>query len=120
MMAGEQCGDGGSGQAAGFGAVLRHYRELAGLSQEKLAERAGLSAKAIGAQERGERRRPYPHTIDLLANALGLEGPERRALIAAAAGMAAPAPSSPPARAPPGAVRLFPSPPRPNTTCPSN
>jgi hypothetical protein len=32
-----------------FGALLRRQREAAGPSQERLAERAGLSAKAIGA-----------------------------------------------------------------------
>jgi non-specific serine/threonine protein kinase len=75
-----------STSASGFGATLRRYRELAGLSQEQLAERAGLSEKAIGALERGERRRPYPRTLDLLATVLGLHGEERRALIAAALG----------------------------------
>jgi predicted ATPase/DNA-binding XRE family transcriptional regulator len=63
--------------------MLRWYREAAGLSQDQLAERAGLSAKAIGALERGERRRPHPQTIDLLAKALGLEGEERRLLVGA-------------------------------------
>src|SRR3989442_10389201 len=65
-----------AGQARVFGDVLRRHREWAGLSQEQLAERAGLSVKAIGALERGERRRPYPHTLDLLAAALGLDGAE--------------------------------------------
>jgi transcriptional regulator with XRE-family HTH domain/tetratricopeptide (TPR) repeat protein len=71
-------------QPSAFGAQLRHHRESAGLSQEELAERAGLTAKAIGALERGERRRPYPHTIQLLADALGLDEPSRSALIVAA------------------------------------
>lgn len=43
-----------------FGARLRGFREAAGLTQEQLADRAGLSANAISALERGERRRPYP------------------------------------------------------------
>ena len=43
-----------------FGDLLRHYRTLAGMSQEALAERAGLTANAIGSLERGERRRPHP------------------------------------------------------------
>jgi transcriptional regulator with XRE-family HTH domain len=42
-----------------FGEQLRRYRETMGLSQEELAERAGLTANAVGALERGERRRPY-------------------------------------------------------------
>ena len=43
-----------------FGERLRRYREGATLTQEELAERAGLTAMAISALERGERRRPYP------------------------------------------------------------
>ena len=38
-----------------FGGQLRRHREAAGLSQEELAERAALTAKAISALERGER-----------------------------------------------------------------
>ncbi|HZS87697.1 MAG TPA: helix-turn-helix domain-containing protein [Chloroflexota bacterium] len=41
-----------------FGALLRRLRVLAGLTQEQLAERAGLSARAVGDLERdGARRR---------------------------------------------------------------
>ncbi|HEU5318963.1 MAG TPA: AAA family ATPase, partial [Chloroflexota bacterium] len=79
--------------AASFGALLRHHREAAGLSQEDLAELAGLTAAAIGALERGERRRPYPHTVQLLADALQLGAALRTAFIAAVA--AAPAPPAP-------------------------
>jgi transcriptional regulator with XRE-family HTH domain len=71
-------------QPSPFGAQLRRHRESAGLSQEELAERAGLTAKAIGALERGERRRPYPHTIQLLADALELDEASRSGLIVAA------------------------------------
>ena len=55
-----------------FGAVLRRFRVRAGLSQEELAARAGLSARAIGTLEQGLRRRPYPHTVSALADALEL------------------------------------------------
>jgi len=55
-----------------FGVRLRQSREAAGLTQEALAERAGLSLNAIGALERGERRHPYPRTVRVLANALGI------------------------------------------------
>ncbi|MFC4945325.1 ATP-binding protein [Pseudonocardia sp. GCM10023141] len=60
-----------------FGASLRHFRERAGLTQEQLAERAGLSANAVSSLERGARRRPYPHTRDALATALGITAAER-------------------------------------------
>jgi len=60
-----------------FGSLLRTYRERAGLTQEQLAERAGISANAVSALERGTRRRPYPHTRDALAAALGLTAAER-------------------------------------------
>src|SRR5215213_4664739 len=55
-----------------FGRRLRHAREVARLTQEELAALAGLSAKAIGALERGERRHPYPSTVRALAAALRL------------------------------------------------
>src|SRR5690242_3717047 len=66
-----------------FGERLRRYREGAALSQEALAERAGLTATAISALERGERRRPYPNTVRALADALGLDERERAELAAA-------------------------------------
>jgi transcriptional regulator with XRE-family HTH domain len=61
-----------SGEDAPFGAQLRDLRETAGLTQEELAERAGLTAKTISLLERGERKRPHPHTVRTLADALGL------------------------------------------------
>jgi transcriptional regulator with XRE-family HTH domain len=74
----------------GVGALLRAYRERAGLSQEVLAERAGLAAAAISALERGVRRRPFPHTIAALAAALDLSAAERAAFAAAARAPAGP------------------------------
>ena len=71
------------GQGDSFGVRLRRAREAAGLSQEELAERAGLSPNTVGGLERGEHRRPYPATIRALADALGLTDAERAALIAA-------------------------------------
>src|SRR3954463_11756336 len=62
---------------------LRALREAAGLSQEELAERAGLSSHAISALERGTRTRPYPHTMRALCEALGADADERAALVAA-------------------------------------
>lgn len=66
-----------------FGEQLRQLRQAANLTQEQLAERAGLTAKGISALERGARRHPYPHTIQLLAAALNL--PEEAAVALAAA-----------------------------------
>ncbi|WP_457188261.1 ATP-binding protein [Nocardioides sp. P5_E3] len=66
-----------------LGSVLRGLREGAGLSQEELAERAGLSPHAISALERGTRTRPYPHTLRSLATALDLGEDQRTALLAA-------------------------------------
>ena len=79
-MSGEAAGNKRQGGAASFGERLRQLREAAGLTQEELASRAGLTAKAVSALERGERRRPYPHTIRSLADALGLSEHERAAL----------------------------------------
>ena len=45
-------------EGVSFGARLRQLREAAGLSQEELARRAGLTPNAVGTLERGERRRP--------------------------------------------------------------
>lgn len=67
-----------------FGALLRRHRILAGLTQEVLAERAGLSARAISDLERGINRTPQAGTLDLLAEALQLSGEEREAFEAAA------------------------------------
>src|SRR5712692_901218 len=63
-----------------FGALLRRYRLEAGLTQEALAERAGLSAHGISDLERGARTRPYLATFDRLASALGLSDRQRAAL----------------------------------------
>jgi transcriptional regulator with XRE-family HTH domain len=64
-----------------FGPLLRRLREAAGLTQQELALRAGLSPRAISALERGERQRPYPHTVRTLADALELSEEERASLL---------------------------------------
>ena len=80
-----------------FGPRLRRLREAAGLTQEELASRAGLTAKAVSALERGERKRPYPHTVRSLAEALGLSERERADLAEAVPGRDGdpPAPEAP-------------------------
>jgi len=71
-------------QGAGFGGLLRRHRREAGLSQEALAELAGLSVDAIAALERGRRRAPRAHTLRLLADALRLNSVERTKLTTSA------------------------------------
>jgi transcriptional regulator with XRE-family HTH domain len=67
-----------------FADLLRHHRTAAGLTQEELAARAGLSGDAISTLERGVRRRPHNYTVVQLATALGLAD-EERAVFAATA-----------------------------------
>ena len=69
---------------ADFARLLRRHRVAAGLTQEALAERAGLSARGISDLERGVRRFPQRETVRLLAAGLDL-GPAERAAMAAAA-----------------------------------
>src|SRR5690348_10998789 len=70
--------------ATRFGDRLRRAREAAGLSQEALAERAGVSARGISDLERGLRRQPRLETVRRLADALRLDPSERAALLSAA------------------------------------
>src|SRR5215475_14317391 len=67
-----------------FGAVLQQYRMAAGVSQEELAERAGLSRRGISDLERGARRTPRLATVRRLAEALELDPAGRATLMAAA------------------------------------
>jgi transcriptional regulator with XRE-family HTH domain len=53
------------------------------LSQDELAERAGLSRRGISDLERGERRMPHPVTVRRLVEALGLSEAERAEFAAA-------------------------------------
>jgi predicted ATPase/DNA-binding XRE family transcriptional regulator len=85
------------GKDAPFGARLRRLREAAGLTQEDLASRAGLSAKGISDLERGARRRPHPHTVRALADALELSEAERASLLATVPKRGDVAQASPPA-----------------------
>ncbi|HEX8918443.1 MAG TPA: AAA family ATPase [Chloroflexota bacterium] len=67
-----------------FGAVLRHYRLAAHLTQEELAARARVSRITVSALERGTRRVPHRDTLLQLADALSLSTPARQRFEAAA------------------------------------
>jgi len=73
-----------SSESPSFGALLRQFRLAAGLTQEALAERTVLSAKAISDLERDPIRRPRLTSVSMLVDALQLEPGERAALLAAA------------------------------------
>jgi predicted ATPase/DNA-binding XRE family transcriptional regulator len=72
------------------------------MTQEALAERSGVSAQAIGALERGDRRYPQSQTAAMLARGLGVDlgvlDPPRR--------------SGPPRRSPESSTELAPAPTR--------
>ncbi|HZQ35478.1 MAG TPA: helix-turn-helix domain-containing protein, partial [Dehalococcoidia bacterium] len=107
-------------QAMAFADLLRRRRVAAGLTQEALAERAGLSARAISDLERGLHRHPHRDTVQLIADALELPLPERGELLEAARRRSAPlaprradlaAPATVAAR--PSAAAFLPAPPTP-------
>jgi predicted ATPase/transcriptional regulator with XRE-family HTH domain len=63
--------------------LLRQWRHAASLTQEELAERAGVSVETISALERGVSRSPYRATITSLAGALALDREDRARFLAA-------------------------------------
>src|SRR5215218_4601418 len=67
-----------------LGELVRRHRAAATLSQEQLAERAGLSVRAISDLERGAHHTPRLETVRMLADALNLSNADRAALLAAA------------------------------------
>jgi tetratricopeptide (TPR) repeat protein len=98
----------------GFGPRLRAGRLAAGLSQQELADRSGMSIRAISDLERGRTRWPRQDSLHRLADVLGLRDTARAEFIAAAgrrlAGDAAPAATGPGRDVPrhlPGAVPSF-------------
>jgi tetratricopeptide (TPR) repeat protein/transcriptional regulator with XRE-family HTH domain len=67
-----------------FGKLLLRVRADAGLTQERLAERSGLSVRTIRNLERGLNGRPREVSVLLLARALGLSGRELELFLSAA------------------------------------
>ncbi len=73
-----------TGQGPTFGRLLRRHRRNQGLTQEELAERSGLSVRAISDLEREVEHSPRRDTVQLLMEALEL-APGERAVFEAAA-----------------------------------
>jgi transcriptional regulator with XRE-family HTH domain len=67
-----------------LGPLLRRYRRNARLSQEELAERAGISARTVSDVERGLRHGIYRDTAARIAAAVGMSADDRAAFEAAA------------------------------------
>ena len=82
--------DSGSGGGAplSFAGLLRQFRAGARLTQEELAEAAGLSPRSVSDLERGINRTARKDTAVLLADALSLTGQVRVLFVAAARGRA--------------------------------
>jgi WD40 repeat protein/transcriptional regulator with XRE-family HTH domain len=76
----------GGQPVADFAGLLRLLRERALLTQEELAEAAGLSPRAVSDLERGIHRTARKDTAVLLAGALGLSGPAWELFVASARG----------------------------------
>jgi predicted ATPase/transcriptional regulator with XRE-family HTH domain len=91
--------------ALSFAGLLRRLRVQAGLTQEELAEAAGLSPRSISDLERGINQTARRDTARLLADALSLAGPERAQFEAAARGRA---PAAEALMASPGVPNNFP------------
>ena len=70
------------------GVLVRQWRAAAGLTQQELAARAGVSVGAVRDLEQGRVARPQARIVEQLAGALGLGSGQRTDLAAAAAGMA--------------------------------
>lgn len=77
---------------SGFGDTLQRLRLAADLTQEELAERAGVSARLISDIERGIIRRSRRDTVNMLADGLQLAGDERDAFSNIARGKRQPGP----------------------------
>src|SRR5947208_5274312 len=67
-----------------FAAALRSSRLWRGLTQRQLAAASGVSVRAIRDLESGATANPRRQTVDLLADALGLNGAGRDSLVRAA------------------------------------
>jgi predicted ATPase/transcriptional regulator with XRE-family HTH domain len=87
-------------ESPAFADLLRYHRVAAGLSQEALAMRSGLSLQAVSHLERGIRRGPRRETVAALAGAMGLSATQTATLEGASHRRRSPRPAPPPP--PPG------------------
>ncbi|MET8910348.1 helix-turn-helix domain-containing protein [Micromonospora sp. NPDC004551] len=78
-----------------IGDALRAHRRALNLSQEELAERAGLSVRNLRAIEIGQVRTPRQQTVRMLADALGLTPTQRQRFYALGGEPAAAFPGNP-------------------------
>lgn len=74
----------GESDPVSFGSLIRAHRREAGLTQRELAAKAGLSVAALRDFEQS-RRRPRPHSLNALVNALALHATQAADLARAAA-----------------------------------
>lgn len=89
-----------------FGKLVLSLRLKAGLTQEELADRSGVSVRALSDIERSRTTRPYKDSVERLADALRLSGLAREHFLDAARGRGTgSSPPAPPA-APPALTRL--------------
>jgi tetratricopeptide (TPR) repeat protein/transcriptional regulator with XRE-family HTH domain len=72
--------------ASSFALLLGQLRAEAGLTQEELAQAAGLGLRTVSDLERGAHRTAHQDTARLLADGLGLPEPVRGLFVAAARG----------------------------------
>ncbi|AXE25436.1 XRE family transcriptional regulator [Streptomyces globosus] len=75
-----------------LGTLLRTLRDRAGLTQEQVAERSGVSVRTIRRLESGGSTNHRMGTVNLLADALGLEEADRLRVAAALTGSSAATP----------------------------
>ncbi|MER7167928.1 tetratricopeptide repeat protein [Micromonospora sp. NPDC000207] len=91
-----------------LGALLRRHRTAAGLTQEELADLAGVAVRTVRNLELNRVARPQRRTVVELADRLGLSEPDRSHLLAVARGGGdVDDPDGPPAGSLPGDLADF-------------